>query len=766
MRQIYSIAKAELSILFYSPIAWLIIVIFSFQSYSAFAGMIENMVGRQELQGGFLRNVTMMLFTDRQAIYSSIQQNLYLYVPLLTMGLMSREMSSGSIKLLYSSPVSDIRIIMGKFLSIMIFTIIMMAVIAPTLGFAWFKVESADMALAISGLFGLTLLMFAYASIGLFMSTLTSYQVVAAMLTLGVLAFLSKIGTLAQDVLFLRDITYWLSMAGRVESFVSGLITSEDILYFLIVIALFCAFSVITLQSSKRKNNYLRIVLQYAGVVLVAVLLGYISSRPHFIWYHDATQTKRNTITENTQEIIKQLEGPMKITTYVNFADNNFFLGLPRNLNNDFKRLQPYYRFKPDINMEYVYYYDDPLRSRGFDPTQNSAEDLARLLTKVYNFDFNSLLKPSEIRPQINLFPEQNSFVRLVEMENGATTWLRVYDDMQRHPGEAEISAAFLRMIQEVPTVAFSTGHGEPSIHRRGDADYASITTTLGNRNSLINQGFDLTTINLAIERNGISGKADIFVLADPKAPLSEEAIQKVLDYIEEGGNMMIAVEPGRTDYIKPIADRLGIRFLPGTLVHPAQDFVPTLIPARVASQSRDLSFFFNVFGMGTPVTMPGAVGLDFILDNEFEIIPVAATGPRGFWNEVESDNLEIDTLRHNRAAGEQQRLIPTALALTRMVNGKEQRIMVLGDADCLSNGELGAKRTGLDPENESFGKAMFHWLSDGMLPIDVRRDAAPDNKLYVSMDELKTYKMTISYTLPVLLTLLGAFIVLRRKRR
>jgi hypothetical protein len=46
---------------------------------------------------------------------------------------------------------------------------------------------------------------------------------------------------------------------------------------------------------------------------------------------------------------------------------------------------------------------------------------------------------------------------------------------------------------------------------------------------------------------------------------------------------------------------------------------------------------------------MPGAGVLDFMLDNELEIVPVAATGQRSFWNEVESANLEIDTLRHNR---------------------------------------------------------------------------------------------------------------------
>lgn len=50
-------------------------------------------------------------------LYNTVQQYLYLYMPLLTMGLMSREFSSGSIKLLYSSPVTSSQIVMGKFLA-------------------------------------------------------------------------------------------------------------------------------------------------------------------------------------------------------------------------------------------------------------------------------------------------------------------------------------------------------------------------------------------------------------------------------------------------------------------------------------------------------------------------------------------------------------------------------------------------------------------------------------------------------------------------
>ena len=106
MKTIYKIARTELQTLFYSPIAWLILVIFTFQASMAFTNGLAGNVRSQELGYG-LYNVTMGVFAGWRGMFIAMQQYLYLYIPLLTMGLMSRELSSGSIKLLYSSPVTN-----------------------------------------------------------------------------------------------------------------------------------------------------------------------------------------------------------------------------------------------------------------------------------------------------------------------------------------------------------------------------------------------------------------------------------------------------------------------------------------------------------------------------------------------------------------------------------------------------------------------------------------------------------------------------------
>ena len=97
MRVIYKIAKSELGTLFYSPIAWLILVIFVFQVFGSFANLLEYTVNAKTL-GQMQGYQSYMLFViGGFAPYTTIQSTLYLYIPLLTMGLMSRETTASRV---------------------------------------------------------------------------------------------------------------------------------------------------------------------------------------------------------------------------------------------------------------------------------------------------------------------------------------------------------------------------------------------------------------------------------------------------------------------------------------------------------------------------------------------------------------------------------------------------------------------------------------------------------------------------------------------
>src|SRR6187402_1915993 len=103
MKTVFKIAKTELKTLFYSPIAWFLIIVFFFQCSLAYINMLNGNAVTQEIGGrglDYMTALTARIFAGRGGVFGSIMEKLYFYIPLLTMGLISRETSSGTIKLL------------------------------------------------------------------------------------------------------------------------------------------------------------------------------------------------------------------------------------------------------------------------------------------------------------------------------------------------------------------------------------------------------------------------------------------------------------------------------------------------------------------------------------------------------------------------------------------------------------------------------------------------------------------------------------------
>ena len=179
MKIIYKIAKAELQSLFFSPIAWLILILYTFQTGMDFAGLVDGVMKGREMGYG-VTNGTSRFFGGWDGVLTVVQGYLYLYIPLLTMNLMSRELGSGSIKLLYSSPVTNVQIILGKYLSMLIYALVLVGILVLYVIIGAIIIKNFDYPQVLTGLLGIYFLICAYAAIGLLMSSLTSYQVVAA----------------------------------------------------------------------------------------------------------------------------------------------------------------------------------------------------------------------------------------------------------------------------------------------------------------------------------------------------------------------------------------------------------------------------------------------------------------------------------------------------------------------------------------------------------------------------------------------------------
>ncbi|MBC5622845.1 Gldg family protein [Butyricimonas hominis] len=764
MKTIYKIAKLELANLFYSPIAWFILIIFMLQMGINFGEMMGSLGRFQELGRNLMNLTARVYYGGMGGLLRGVSSSLYLYIPLLTMGLLSQEFSRGSVKLLFSAPITSWQIVLGKYVGIMIYGFCLMLVIGVYVAIGWVTIENFDWRPVLIGMLGLYFLLGAYAAIGLFMSSLTSYQIVAALGTFVVFALLNLVGRVGQDIEFVRDITYWLSLGGRVNTFLQGMVCSEDVLYFIIVIAMFLSSCFLKIQLGRARYSGLSKMMRYGGVFAVAMLAGYVTSRPVLKVYYDGTYTKANTISEASQDIVKRLDGGMTITTYVNLLDNVYSFSR-KGVLSDMAFFEKYVRFKPDIRMKYVFYYDEvdnPKLEQMYPGL--SAEEKAKKVVKAANLNLDDYLSPEQIRERVDLSEEGNHFVRILERDNGQTARLRIFTDMQKHPSETEVSATLKRMVMKLPKVGFLKGHGERSITRNKNRDYSLFAYGRYFRHSLLNQGFDVVESELEPEKDNLQD-IDILVIADPLEAFEDWELEQLSDYIDRGNNLIIAGEPKNDEYLAPVLEKFGIRYVPGTLVQPMEEFPADLLVVRSTLAGARLSRV-SAGWRRSIFTMPGAMGIDSVADKGFRMIPLLVSRDSGCWNEVETTDFVNGTVKLNPAAGEREARMVTAMALERECNGRNQRVLVLGDADCISMGELSAVRRGIRASNFSLIQGAFCWLSDEELPVDIRHPNPIDNKIFLGISSGTWVKVFVKWILPSVLLLLGMILLLRRQRK
>ena len=376
---------------------------------------------------------------------------------------------------------------------------------------------------------------------------------------------------------------------------------------------------------------------------------------------------------------------------------------------------------------------------------------------------FNMFLKPEEIRAQIDLLPEKNKFVRVLERESGEKTFLRVYNDMGHFPREAEITAAFKRIVMDLPKVGFLTGHGERDIKKLGDRDYNSFTLDKSFRYALINQGFDIENVTLDKE---VNPEIRILVIAEVRDEMSEVECENLDKYIACGGNLLIMNEPKSAGNIEPLLAKLGVKVVPGTLVRQTENFSPDLILSSPTKEAGEMAYWFeNMIKENQVIVTPGVSGLEYSTDKGYQVTPLFLTDSL-VWNELETTNFVDDAIELNEEAGEVQQRYATGLALTRKLGDKEQKIMIFGDADCISNGELGMFRQDILANNFNIVMGSFFWMSDEEVPVDVRRLDPLDNQVYMDEKGLATWKVIMMWIIPGLLVIFSILIWIRRRGR
>jgi ABC-2 type transport system permease protein len=774
MKKIQIIARAELRNLFYSPIAWILLIIFLVLCgvmFDGSTGVFIILKNFQRLNPGMdLPTATVGTMTrPHLGMYPLIIDKLYLFLPLLTMGLISREVNSGTIRLLNSSPVKTWQVVLGKYLAMVIFSSLLVLILGLFAVTDMVIVPFADKGLLISCLLGFFMLLCAYSAIGLFMSCLTSYQVVAAISTLSVFAILNYIDQIGQNIGFVRDLTYYFSLGTRTAKLFTGLITSRDIVYFTAISVMFLFFSFFRLRADQESRKLPQAIARYACVFLIATALIYVTSRPGWIAYADFTAPKTNTAAPVTQALLKSAGGELQITAYVNLLDNYYSLCSPEARNTYLDFWERYVRFKPDIKFKYVYYYDTTASTRQYMAYMykgKTVQQVAAEFAKNNHVNLKDFLTPEQAQQIPGLHEESGQFVMQLNY-NGRSFFLRVFHDPMIWPDEAMIASALKRLINPaaMPKVGILKGDLERTITDWSERNYSNITVGKPIRPSLINRGIDALSIE---EGKDIPENITALVLADPKVALSGSTMAILQKYIARGGNLLIAGEPGKQSVLDPLLKTLGVQMKDGTLLQPHDDKeVADLVMPNLTAAAGNLSYdAAGLYNGGYPIVMPGATALDYQPGpagnpGGFTVQPLVVIDGMKSWLRKGKIVTDSAVVEFNAAAGDEHaKFFATAVGLIRLVGGKQQRIVVTGDADFMSNGRLQ-----LNGVNFSFTTGLFKWLCNGAMPVELSVVPTKDNK--APTDGQRAMANTLfTYLLPGILLLIGTILLIRRNRK
>lgn len=759
------IAKIELNTMFYSPVAWLLLLVFAVQVGYSFVEVLGGILDSADL-GRTSWSVSQQVFgKSMSSILPGIQRYIYLYIPLVTMGLMSREYASGSIKLLYSSPIKNSSIILGKFLSMVVYGGVLIGIIAMFSVFTHIFTPHFDYKIVVVALLGLYLLILAYSAIGIFFSSLTKYQVVAAIGTLAALAFLNNVSSIGLKSDIVRDITYWLDLSGKSRSFLSGMFASQDFFYFIIVIILFLSLSIFKLNTEKSIMTTKVKVAKYCAIVGACLACGYVTTFPKLKYYYDATHIQSNTLCEESQNIMKSIKDRLTITTYVNLFDDSFFWFLPQNRNYDKERLEKYIRFKPDTKLKYVYYYS-PNGNKALEEKypDMSMEEIAQELCKVHNVDLKDFLTPDEIAKVIDLEPEKFKCLRIVEDEHGHKEVMRMYNDNQKLPNEEEMSMIFNKLVNKSQMVAFAEGYGARAIDNYGARGYYLVGYDKWFRHSLYNLGFDVKKLDLdnAADFEG----TDILFLTDINEPLSEKALANIYSYIDRGGDLYILSNYKRGKYLDPVVNYLGVKYYEGLVVQENQYISPTYVAANFTEAATESSpIYKNVADWDYCVLMPTALAIDYSGVKDFEVKSLLETTDKA-WVEYETTDFVDGEFICNEKAGEKQGVYSTFVTLSRKINGKEQKIAISGDADFIANEELSSDHSGISASNYTMVKGPLRWFSGDKYPIVVERPGAQDGETNFPLGFSMWLKIIFLGIFPLSLMFTGIVLIVRRQRK
>ncbi|OOG51396.1 GldG family protein [Rhodanobacter sp. C01] len=434
-------------------------------------------------------------------------------------------------------------------------------------------------------------------------------------------------------------------------------------------------------------------------LLLAAAAIGYLSTR--YVHEADWTANGRTSLSAESRAVLAQLHGPVDIVSYANPQGNlrQTVAGF----------LQRYQTVKPDLSLRFVDPQQDPAKMRELGITVDGA-----------------LILHYKDREQ-----------RLDELS------------------ERSLTNALERLIRGSDRIlAFVTGDGERRPDGPGNADLGTFI------NQLEGRGMRAVPLNFT-QATDVPQHTDLVVLASPALALPSGEVQVLVRYVQGGGNLLWLTEPTNDDLgLDPLATALGLRVLPGVLVDGSGAALglhdPRLIalgdyPPQAITRGFTLTTLFPQVSALAQVTQAGWAAKPFLRSSAQS------------WTEFHPiDNDKPSDIRFDAAAGELKGPLDFGFALSRLSpspDKSEQRVVVIGDGDFLSNTFLG------NGGNRALGERVFDWLLGDDKLVDLPPRGAPDRLIEISQAGLNAISFGFLLVLPLLLLLIGGLIVWRRRR-
>ena len=683
-------------------------------------------------------SISYYLFTSNFGLFYDVYDSLFIFIPLLTMASFSRELQSGSVRLLQAAPIHSFEIVLGKFFAVLGVVFVFIAYILVLAAVTALYVPNFDWVSLWPGLMGFLLLSMAYIAIGLFISACTPHQIVSALATFGVLFVLTYINRWLTGIDVFEAIGAWLGLPIRARMLARGLFDSGIVVALVLVTCAFLALGNFRFNALKTHYSILAIGLRLGMILGVLAIIGLGTSNSSFRLYADATADRRNSLSPETADLMKRLDGSWSIELYGNVVGRFGTAAFPHAESSERVFFQEYTRINPNLHLRVLRYYDLAVnqRLRAQNPDLSDAE-IAKIFASRVGFGEGEITSRAELERDTGLdFKDENLESFRILRWNNKEGRIRFFPDSARVPSETNIGGALKRVIDGPAIVGVASGHGERSIIRDGSHDYSRSFSRVNFRYSLENLGIDVIEVPLDTD---VPGNVDVLVIGDPVNDYGPEELRRVEDYIAAGGDFVFALESSSSPAVWQLTEALGVRRgveltqccraeLPSSFVlaekrgdaltRYVSDQKPVLLDGGVELVARDSSLGFTV----NPALVAPDVG-------QFENRGPAIVG----------------------------------MSLERITGNTRQRGLVFGDADLMSN--VLSERTS-DPRTSNLSLTMesMFYLTDGEYPFFGSVRPLFDGETAMTSSTLGLLRNALVAVLPASLFLLGLTVLWRRR--